>query len=57
MLLPITMTATDALLDTLGIPRQIVIHDEGAKLKVDPLRSCFCGYHDTPFFTEIIHKC
>ena len=33
--LAVTVAAADALLDALGIPRQVEIHDEGAELEVD----------------------
>jgi hypothetical protein len=39
VLLPIAMTTTNALLEALGIPRQVIIHDEGTELEVDPLRA------------------
>ncbi len=35
MFLSVAMAATDALLDSLGIPGEVVIDDQRAKLKVD----------------------
>jgi hypothetical protein len=34
--LPVTMATTDALLDPLRIPRQVVVYDKRAKLKMMP---------------------
>jgi hypothetical protein len=45
MFLAVTMAATDALLDALGIPWQIVVDHQRAELQVDALRACFRGDH------------
>src|SRR5712692_10173512 len=34
-LLPVAVTAANALFDALGVPREIVVHNEGAELEVD----------------------
>src|SRR5262245_17739524 len=39
MLLPIPVTAADPLFDALWVPRQVVIYDRVAKLKIEP----FCA--------------
>jgi len=44
--LSVAMAAADALLDALGIPRQVVVHHEGAKLQVDAFRARFRGDHE-----------
>ena len=56
ILLAITMTASDALLHTLRIPRQVEVDDERAELEVDTLRSCLGRYHDVGCITEIVHN-
>ena len=56
VLLAVAVAAADALLDALGIPRQVVIHDQRAELEVDALRAGFGGDHDAAFLAEIIHK-
>src|SRR5690606_20759846 len=56
MLLPIAVAAADALLDALRIPRQIIIHDEGAELEIDPLRTRLGCDHDAAFLAEIIDE-
>jgi hypothetical protein len=57
VLLPIAMTAADALLDALGIPRQVIIHHEGTELEVDALRPRFRRDHDLTLLTEVIDEC
>ena len=47
---------TDPLFDALRIPRQIIVHHERAKLKVDAFRASFGGNHDATFLAEIIHE-
>jgi hypothetical protein len=39
------VAATDALLDTLWVPRQVVVDDDRAELKVDALRGGLGGDH------------
>ncbi len=57
MLLTVAMAAADALLDPLRVPRQIVIHNHRAELKIDPFRPRFGGNHDLAFFAEVIDQC
>src|SRR6266571_2821080 len=45
MFLSVPVTAADALLDALWIPRQIVVNNERAELKVDAFRTSFGGDH------------
>ena len=47
--LPISMATPDSLFDTLRIPRQVVIDDERAELKVDSFSARFSGDHDAAF--------
>ena len=54
--LAVAVTATNALLNTLRIPRQIVIHHERAELQVDSFRSRFRGDHNDRLIAEIIYK-
>ena len=54
--LPVAMAAADALFDTLGIPRQVVIHHERAELKVDALRARLRGNHDLSLLAKIVHQ-
>ena len=56
-LLPITMAATNALLDTLRVPRQVVVDDEIAELQVDTFRCSFSGNENLCFIAEVIDKC
>ena len=50
------MTAADPLLDALGVPRQVVIDHQRAKLEVDPFGSGFRGDHDRALVAEVIHQ-
>ncbi len=56
MLLPVTMATAYTLLDSLGIPRKIVVHDQGAELEIDALCSRFRGNHDSAFLAEVVHE-
>src|SRR5258708_7895987 len=56
VLLAIAMATANALLDTLWVPRQIVINNERTKLKVDAFRACLGCNHDASFFAEIIYQ-
>ena len=40
MLLAVAMATADALLDALGIPGKVVVHDQRAELEIDAFR---CG--------------
>jgi hypothetical protein len=55
--LAVSMRSANSLLDPLRIPRQIVIYDERAKLKVDSFGSRFGGDHDAAVFAKIINEC
>ena len=56
VLLPVAVAATDALLDALGIPREIVVDDQRAELQVDTFRPGLGGNHDTAFIAEVIDQ-
>src|SRR5262249_777704 len=56
MLLPVTMTAADALLDALRVPRQVVVHHERAELQVDAFRASFRSNHDFSLFAEVVYQ-
>ena len=56
VLLSVAVAAADALLDALGIPRQVVVHDQGAELQVDAFRPRFGGDHDVALFPEVVHE-
>ena len=55
VLLSVPVTAADALFDTLRIPREIVVHHQGAELEIDAFRPRFRGDHDLSLFLEIVH--
>ena len=54
--LAVAVAAADALLDALGIPREVVVYDEGAELEIDTLRARLGGDHDGALFAEVIHE-
>src|SRR5262249_54553851 len=56
MLLSVTMKTADALFDSLRIPRQVVVHDQRTKLKVDSFRSSFRRDHNEAFVPEIVDE-
>gem|GEM_PF-2460551 len=56
VLLPVTVAATDALFDTLWIPRQVVIDDQRAELEVDAFRACLRGDHDGAALLEVLNQ-
>ena len=56
MLLAVAVAAADALLDALGVPRQIVIDDEGAELEVDALGAGLRRDHDAALLAEVVHQ-
>jgi hypothetical protein len=55
-LLSIAMAPANALLNALWIPRQVVVHDQIAKLEVDSLRSRLGGNHDAGFISEVVNE-
>ena len=55
-LLAVAMASADALLDTLRIPWQIVVHDEVAELQVDALRCRFGRDQDGGLVSEVIDQ-
>ena len=57
MLLSIPMAAAYPLLHPLGIPRQIVINNQGTKLDIDTFDSCFGGNHNTGLITKMLNQC
>ena len=56
VLLAVTMAAPDALFDALRIPRQVVVDDHRAELKVDALGRGFGRDHDRRFVAEVIDE-
>jgi hypothetical protein len=56
VLLTVTVAATNALLNALWVPRQVVVHHEGAELEVDAFRARLGGDHDVPFLPEIFDQ-
>ena len=54
--LTISMTTPDPLLNPLRVPREIIIHDKGAELKVQALGCCFGGDHDFCMIPEMFNK-
>lgn len=61
MLLPITVTAANALLYSLRIPGQVIVDHQGTELEIDTLSPGFGGNHDgaTGVFVaaEIVDQC
>ena len=55
-LLAVTVTAADALLDSLGVPRQVVIDHQIAKLQIDTLRGGLGRQHDLRAVPEMLHQ-
>src|SRR6266700_3256195 len=56
MFLPIAMATTDALLNTLRIPGQIVVDDETTKLQVDPFCARFGSNHNGSPLPEFLNQ-
>jgi hypothetical protein len=54
--LPVTMAATNALLNSLRVPRQVIVDHEIAELEVDTLCGCFCCNHDAGFVAEVLDE-
>src|SRR3989344_3151705 len=55
-LLPVTVAASNALFNTLGIPRQIVVDYQVAELQVDALGGGFGRDQNRRLVTEILHQ-
>ena len=56
VLLPVPVTAADALLDPLGVPWEVIVHDKRAELQIDALGSGFRGNHDLSLLFEIVDE-
>src|SRR5882672_6350849 len=56
MFLPIAMATTDALLNALRIPGQIVIDDKTTKLQVDPFCARFGSNHNGGTLPEFLNQ-
>ena len=56
MFLTVAMAAADALLDTLRVPRQIIIDHQGTELQIDALRPGLGGNHDAALLAEVIDQ-
>ena len=52
VLLPVAVAASDALLDALGIPREVVVDDHRAELEVDALRPRLGGEENSRLAAE-----
>ena len=50
------MAAANALLDTLRVPREVVVDDKIAELEIDTFSGGFGGNHDARFFAEVIDQ-
>ena len=57
MLLAVAVAAANALLDALGVPGQVVIDDERAKLQVDAFGAGLGGNHDFCAIAEVLDQC
>ena len=53
-LLPVAMAPANALLDTLRVPRKVIVDDKIAELEVDTLGGGFRGNHNAGLFPEVI---
>jgi len=56
VLLTIAMAAPDALLDALGIPGQIIVHDQRAELQVDALGRGLGSQQDGALVAEVLDE-
>ena len=56
VLLPVSMAATDALLDALWVPRQVVVHNQRAELQVDALGGRLGRHHHLGAVTEVLDE-
>ena len=54
--LAIAMATSDALLDPLRIPGEVIVYDLRAELQVDAFCGGLCGNHDGRCQTEIIDQ-
>src|SRR3990167_628279 len=54
--LAVSMTPAYSLLNSLGIPRKIIVDYEGAELEVDSFSCCLSGDHDFSFSAKIIDE-
>ena len=57
MLLAVAVATSDALLNTLGVPREVVIDNHGAELEVNAFGAGFGGDHDLCFVSEPVNEC
>src|SRR5690606_22704084 len=56
VLLPVTVTASDALFDTLRVPGQVIVDNQRTELKVDTLCSGLGGNHDGAAVLEVLDQ-
>ena len=56
VLLAKTVDTADTLFHALGVPRQVIVDQHGAELKVDALSGSFRSDHDRPMVPEVIHQ-
>jgi hypothetical protein len=57
VLLAVTMAPPDALFDALRVPRQVIIDDERAKLKVHSFRGCLRREKDRCLVAKMLNQC
>src|SRR5699024_5815328 len=56
VLLAKTVDTANTLFHTLRVPRQVIVDQHGAELKVDTLSGSFRSDHDRPMVPEVIHQ-
>ena len=56
MLLAISMAAPDSLLNSLRVPGQVIVNQQGTELQVDAFGGGLGGNHDSGILTKCIHK-
>src|SRR3954451_19749197 len=56
MLLAIAMAPPNSLLDSLGVPRQVVVDDQRAELEIDPLRGGLGSDENLSLVPEVLYQ-
>ena len=57
MLLTIAVTPPDTLLDPLGVPRQVEVHNQRAELQIHAFRGGFGSNEDGGFVAKMVYDC
>src|SRR5262249_1615509 len=57
VLLSVTMAAADGLFDTVRIPGQVVIYNQGTELQIDAFGRGFRGNHQVGVIAEVLDNC